>query len=222
VPASARLALLGDVHANHAALCAVLAQVDAAGITEGACTGDLVMRGETPAECIDEIHRRGWPCVRGNTDQKVAARSRRPADHPKARRRGSRSWTSAVLDDGRITWLGALPTVAHLEVAGVRVALMHGSPNDPRNAVDEATPDDELAAVARELDAQVVVMGHLHRQIVRRADGCLFVNPGSVGEAVSAEDRRPRWAWLDVADGQPRVHMEIVELPLATVRRPAT
>jgi putative phosphoesterase len=213
----ARLALLGDVHANHPALAAVLAAIDAAGITDGVCTGDLVMRGVWPAECIDEIRRRGWPCTMGNTDQKVGTRPPRAPDDPKAKRKGSRSWTSARLGPEDIAFLAALPMVARVEVAGVRVAVMHGSPTDPRDAVTPESPDEELEAIAREVDADVIVMGHVHRQMVRRAGDCLFVNPGAVGEAMDG-DLHPRWAWLEVGPDGVGVHLERIDEPLATIR----
>jgi putative phosphoesterase len=213
----ARLALLGDIHANYPALMAVLADVDAAGITAGVCTGDLVMRGVWPAQCIDEIRRRGWPCTMGNTDQKVATRPPRSPDDPKTKRKGSRSWTSARLAPDDIAFLAALPMVARVEVGGVRVAVMHGSPTDPRDAVTPESPDEELDALAREAGAEVIVMGHVHRQMVRRAGDCLFVNPGAVGEAMDG-DLFPRWAWLEVGRDGIGVHLERVDQPLATIR----
>jgi putative phosphoesterase len=218
VGSRARLALLGDIHANHPALVAVLAAIDAAGITEAVCTGDLVMRGVSPAECIDEIRRRGWPCTMGNTDQKVGTRPRRSPDDPKAKRPGSRSWTSAQLGDDDIAFLAALPMVARVTVAGVRVAVMHGSPTDPRDAVTPESLDAELEGLAREFGADVIVMGHVHRQMVRRAGESLFVNPGAVGEATDG-DLYPRWAWIEVGSDGIGVHLERVDEPLATIRQ---
>ncbi len=64
----------------------------------------------------------------------------------------------------------------------------------------------------------MIVSGHVHRQSVRRVGRRVFVNPGSVGEAIDG-DRRPGWAWLEVdADGAVDVHLERVERPLAPVR----
>jgi len=215
-----RLALLGDVHANGPALSAVLGAIDAAGITAGVCTGDLVMRGVDPAACIDAIRARGWPCARGNTDHKTATRTPRPPEHPKARRPGSRSWTTARLSQDRLDYLAGLPMIVRLDVAGVRVAVMHGGPDDFTDAVDAYTPDGDLRRRADEIGADVIVSGHVHRQSVRRVDGRAFVNPGSVGEAMDG-DRRPGWAWLEVGDdGAVHVHLERVEQPLATVREP--
>ena len=213
-----RLALLGDVHANAPALDAVLAAIDDAGITAGVCTGDLVMRGMYPAACIYAIRERDWPCSRGNTDHKAATRTPRSPEHPKAKRPGSRSWTTAHLSHDHLEYLAALPMVARVDVAGVRLAVMHGGPDDFTNAVDEHTTDEELRRRGDEIDADVIVSGHVHRQSVRRVGRRVFVNPGSVGEAIDG-DRRPGWAWLEVdADGAVDVHLERVERPLATVR----
>lgn len=214
-----RLALLGDVHGNAAALRAVLAAVDGHGIAAGVCTGDLVMRGVEPEACLALMRERGWPSAMGNTDLKVATRDARPPDHPKARRPGSRSWTTNRLSADDLAWLAARPMVARVGFAGLRVVVMHGGPDDPRDAVSDDTPERELKRLAASLRADVVVIGHVHRQMVRRAGGALFINPGSVGEAIDG-DRRPRWAWLEAGPEGPAVHLESVEQDLATVRQP--
>ncbi len=61
--------------------------------------------------------------------------------------------------------------------------------------------------------------GHTHRELVRSVDGCLFVNPGSVGEAMEG-DLRPRWAWLEATRAGLTVHFETVPEDLRTVRHP--
>lgn len=65
-----------------------------------------------------------------------------------------------------------VPEVARVELAGVRVVVVHGmqvgSPT-PRKVVD-ASPDADL-----------VVFGHSHRPVVERVGDVLAVNPGSAG-----------------------------------------
>jgi putative phosphoesterase len=214
-----RLALLGDVHANAPALRSVLDAVAREGFVRGVCTGDLVMRGDEPEACVDEIRRLGWPCVMGNTDRKVAIRPRRPPDHPKATRVGSRAWTSNQLSPESLRYLAALPLVVRLRLGEWTVVAMHGGPTDPRSAIDRDTPDRELARLAKQLDADCVVSGHTHRPLARTVDGCLFVNPGSIGEALDG-DRRPRWAWLEARRSGLRAHFEHVDDDLARVRTP--
>lgn len=212
-----RLALIGDIHGNAAALDAVLAAIAARGITRGVVTGDLVMRGTRPAEAIRTIRELGWPTVVGNTDHKVGAGRPRPEGHPASDRPGSRSWTIRRLSDDDRLWLAGLPHRVWTSVGGRRVLVTHGQPGDLSVALDVGTTDEDLRRVATQVDTDVLVFGHTHRPMARQADGTFFVNPGAVGEGLP-EDRRPAWAWLDVRDGRLAVHLERVEEPLAPPR----
>ena len=58
-----------------------------------------------------------------------------------------------------------------VEISGTRVHVSHG------HEVGSPTP----AALAALYDADVVVYGHTHRQLVTELDGRLFVNPGAAG-----------------------------------------
>lgn len=215
-----RLALLGDIHANAAALRATLDAIAAEGLTNGICTGDLVMRGDDPETCVTTIRETGWPCVRGNTDRKVAVRRRRAPDDPKAARVGSRAWTTNQLSAENLEYLGALPLVVRVKLRGLVIVMMHGGPEDPRDAIGAETSDKDLARLVSELGKpDCIVSGHTHRALVRTAGKCLFVNPGAVGEAIDG-DRRPRWGWLEARGSGLRAHLEIIPEDLATIRTP--
>jgi putative phosphoesterase len=69
------------------------------------------------------------------------------------------------------TGLG-LPDVAQLELAGVRVLVVHG------DRLDSRTPESVAAAHP---GAGLVVFGHSHRPVVGRVGDVLAVNPGSAG-----------------------------------------
>ena len=209
-----RLALIGDIHGRHDALEAVLRAVRERGITRGVCTGDVVMRGPDPAECIATMRELGWPTVRGNTDIKVLKGHPRPPTHPASDRVGSRSWSIRRLHDEDLAWLADLPARVRVTVGGVRVVVSHGHPGDLSVIVDEDTPVSELRRQTHALHADVLVVGHTHRQMVRTAGRSLVVNPGAVGEG-QPHDMRPRWAWLEVTPEGPVIHEEIVEAPLA-------
>ena len=209
-----RLAVFGDVHANLPALRAVLGAIRERDIAAGACTGDLVMRGPDPETCVRQMMATGWPCALGNTDGKVTKRAP-DRDHPKAGRVGSRAWTATHLSETALRFLSTLPPVVRVELGRWTVAVVHG---DPAGAIDASTSERLLSAIARGLDADCVVSGHTHRPLIREAAGCLFVNPGSVGEALTEDDRRPRWAWLEARPAGLRAHLEHVPEPAARVR----
>jgi putative phosphoesterase len=214
-----RLAVLGDIHANAAALSAVLADVAGGGIERGVLTGDLVMRGEEPEECVAEVRRLGWTCVLGNTDGKVADGRPRDPDHPKAGRPGSRAWTLNRLSDESLEFLRSLQLVERVPLGPATIAVMHGSPTDPNGTIDAGTPKRRLAKLAEELGADCIVTGHTHEPLVRQAAGVLVVNPGSVGEALRG-DLHPRWAWLEARKSGLRAHLVRVDEMLARVRMP--
>ncbi|HEX2190295.1 MAG TPA: metallophosphoesterase family protein [Longimicrobiaceae bacterium] len=67
---------------------------------------------------------------------------------------------------------GRVPEVATLELAGVRVTIVHGM------QVGSPTPAKVAAAYP---GAGLVVFGHSHRPVVERVGATLAVNPGSAG-----------------------------------------
>ena len=69
-----RAAVLSDVHSNQPALEAVLAAIDAAGVEEIWCLGDVVGYGAQPDACADLIQQRCDVCLVGNHDLAVLGR----------------------------------------------------------------------------------------------------------------------------------------------------
>ncbi len=93
---------------------------------------------------------------------------------------------------------GAEPEV-HLDVEGVRIAMLH----------DSGRSAGRRARMARRFpDAGVVVYGHSHIPMDAEADGRRLFNPGS--PTWKRRQPLPTYGVLDVADG--RVRSRIVEI----------
>lgn len=86
-----------------------------------------------------------------------------------------------------------------IEIGGVRIHVSHG------HELGSPTPERLLATY----DADVIVYGHTHRQLVTRADGRLVVNPGAAG--ARRFNLQPSVAILTIVDGAADVEL----LPLA-------
>lgn len=82
-----------------------------------------------------------------------------------------------------------------LTIEGVRIHVSHG------HELGSPTPARLLAAY----DADVIVYGHTHRQLVSRANGRLVVNPGAAGARRFRLE--PSVAILTVADGAADVEL---------------
>jgi putative phosphoesterase len=81
---------------------------------------------------------------------------------------------------------------------GMSLHVSHG------HEVGSPTP----ARLAARYDADVVVYGHTHRQLVTRLDGRLFVNPGAAGP--KRFNLTPSVARLTISGGNAEV--EIIEI----------
>jgi len=93
------------------------------------------------------------------------------------------------------------PTLADridLQLGGVRIHVSHG------HEVGSPTP----AKLAARYDADIVVYGHTHRQLVTKLDRQLFVNPGAAGP--KRFSLSPSVARLSIAGG--RMEVKIVDL----------
>ncbi len=83
---------------------------------------------------------------------------------------GARVPVHAVLGNNDHTLRGVLPERLELELAGVRIALVH----------DSGARTGRTARMRRWFpDAHVVVFGHSHAPLDERSDGQLLFNPGS-------------------------------------------
>ncbi|HMB54858.1 MAG TPA: metallophosphoesterase family protein, partial [Thermoanaerobaculia bacterium] len=66
-----RVAAITDIHSNLPSLEAVLAAIDADGIGEIWCLGDVIGYGAEPDECADLVRERCALCLVGNHDLAV-------------------------------------------------------------------------------------------------------------------------------------------------------
>lgn len=105
----ARIGVFSDVHANLAALNAVLDRLDQAGCEQLVCGGDTVGYGSSPGECIHILQDRQIPCVLGNHDQYVTLLMDERVSRLRDDVRVSVEWTQNALDMGDLRWLAQLP-----------------------------------------------------------------------------------------------------------------
>lgn len=89
---------------------------------------------------------------------------------------------------------GLQPSI-QLTVDGVRIHVSHG------HELGSPTPQRLL----QRYDADVIVYGHTHRQLVTRADGRLVVNPGAAGHR--RFDLKPSVARLTIVSGAADVEL---------------
>lgn len=171
---STRVAFISDLHANVVALDAVLADIDRLGVDAIVCLGDIVDLGAQPNELLARLAERGVQSIQGNHD---------PLDEhpPHPRLLEIESWTQAVLEPASLAMLASLPERLTLDLDGVTVLCVHGSPRSDTDQILAVTPRQTLEEWIGDAKFDVMVGGHTHVQLLRRLDERVIVNVGSVG-----------------------------------------
>ena len=107
-----RIAIISDVHANLAALEAVLRHAEAAGPIDGVwCLGDTVGYGPQPSQCVARLRELGTTLVAGNHDR--AATGKMGVEEFNADAAKAALWTRDHLAEDVTAYLDALPEVAY-------------------------------------------------------------------------------------------------------------
>lgn len=190
-----RIAVFGDIHANLPALEAVLADMDARGLSERYCLGDLVGYGTFPNEVIATIRAGEVPTLMGNYDQGVGNDSddcgcayREPA--AKALGKRSIAWSNEHTAEEHKSFLQQLPRQIPVALGDLRVMLVHGSPRRINEYLFQDRPDKSLERLLDMVESDVMVCGHTHVPYHRvLPSGRHVVNAGSVGKPKDGDPR---------------------------------
>jgi len=203
--------VIADVHANLAALDAVLAEAGA--FDDCWCLGDTVGYGPDPGGCIKRLLEHAAVSVSGNHDLAAVGNISLNDFNPQAA--VSALWTQVQLTEEQATYLRERPDSA---VMG-DCYLVHGSPRLP---IWEYLFDVTVAKCSFDyFDTPYCLVGHTHRpavfelarghcvkldfrdgELIELDDRRLILNPGSVGQ--------PR-------DGDPRASYSIYDIEAATL-----
>jgi hypothetical protein len=119
------VAFISDIHGNLQAPKAVLADIEAQGVREIICLGDIVGYGANPSECVGLIRAADMPCLRGNHDAYAGDTTPLP-DRPGVGIHAAYAGTRSQLGNEACDWLGILP-FAHssTDFEAVRTSLHH-------------------------------------------------------------------------------------------------
>ena len=204
-----KIAIVSDIHANLAALQAVLADIDA--VAPDAViwhTGDIVGYNAEPNEVVALLRERGAAGVMGNHDAAVLGELDVSWFNPEAA--AAVKWTATHLTPENATWLHALPKISEMGAA----TLVHASLLKPLEeyVIDAGSARENLLA----LSTPVLFHGHTHVpaywalrgnqaasvMIDGRAQPLLspsLINVGSVGQPRDG-DVRASWVLWDRSD----------------------
>lgn len=210
------IAVFGDIHGNLPALQAVFADMDARGLTERYCLGDLVGYGVYPNEVVGLIRQHNIPTLMGNYDQGVGLDSDDCGcvyKDAKGEALGKLSiaWSNAHTTADHKAYLRSLPAHIPVQLGDLKVMLVHGSPRKVNEYLYEDRPDDSLERLLDMVESDVMVCGHTHLPYHKTLpSGRHVVNAGSVGKP---KDKDPRACYIILRAEGRDFSVEFVRVP---------
>ena len=196
-----RYAILADIHANLAALTAVLEDIKGKdGVDELWCLGDIVGYGPEPGECIKLLRQYNPVCVAGNHDLGAVGKLELSYFNPAAAE--ACQWSAEKLNPVDARYLEDLPKT----VQKGDFLLAHGSPMEP---VMEYVMSTSVAEKNFSFfNSQFCLVGHTHVPMAfkQEEDSCtsialspgiglvmhghrMIINPGAVGQPRDGDPR---------------------------------
>lgn len=188
-----KIAVLSDIHGNVPALEAVFDDLEQWRPDQVIFNGDVVNRGPYSLRGLQCIHKH-YPSahlLKGNHENFVLSCAETPQnpDTPEFDLYRFTHWTANTLgqtvEDIRL-WPDHLD-LTELE-DGSTFHITHGSRLGNRSGIEAETPDEELAAKLG-APCDLFIASHTHKPLVRRFNGTLVVNTGSVGQPFDGDPR---------------------------------
>ena len=201
-----KIAILSDIHGNMLALNAVLDDISAEKCDKTFFLGDYVLAGPEPLPTLDYcMHLATYnntEMIQGNTDKMLVECNDELVETLK--QNGAPIMANALRDDSsklnenQKEFLKNLPAQKEIEIEGVKLLLVHGS---PRRNNEDILPDTDLKLLHEMIDgvsADVILCGHTHIPCgFQTKTKKTVINVGSVGRPFT-ENPDPCYLILDI------------------------
>lgn len=206
--------IFGGNYSNLEATRAVLAQARRLGIRPGnvVCTGDVIAYCADPLATVEVMRRAGVHVVMGNCEESLGQGSDGCGCGFEA---GSScdllaaewyAFASRMLDDDARAWMRTLPRRLDLEIAGRRLAVIHGGAQRINRYIFASTPPDIKREEIELTGCDGVLGGHCGLPFTEIVAGRLWHNAGAIG--MPANDGTPRTWYSTIVPGHGALRIE--------------
>lgn len=178
-----KIAIISDVHGNITALNAVLRDIKSKGINRIFFLGDMIVKCSSPKECVDTIFENCEIILKGNCEKRCL-------EEPKTE---EHYWNRDKLTKEQIQKIISLPLSYDFYMSGLKFRIMHSSPRDIHEKSTFWNYDEKFIDRMRLMfkntnylgntnkkEPDIVVFGHLHRNMILRIDNKTLINTGAV------------------------------------------
>lgn len=210
-----RVGIISDIHANFQALEAVLEDIKEQNCEKILCLGDLAMAGPEPVKVIDFVkEQKDWEIIQGNTDKMIAEYTPELAKTVKSIfpvMGNALDDDVSIINKEQKEYLKNLPVQKELEIEGIRILMVHGSPRRNNEDILPETSLEELDEILKGVEADLIFCGHTHVPCGFQTNrNKTVVNVGSVGRPMT---KNPQSCYVvaDFSNGEFTIEHRLVD-----------
>lgn len=190
-----KIAIISDIHGNMEALNSVLSDIQSEKCDKIFCLGDIAMAGPEPSATIHKIEEliksEKFYIIQGNTDKMLSVFS---FDTQNTIAKVNSVMASAYYSDSQILtkeekeFLASLPERKELNLFGIKILLVHGSPRKNDENIYPNLKIEEIEEIIKGETADVIFCGHTHIPCGYQTNTeKTVINVGSIGRPFSEE-----------------------------------
>lgn len=181
------------------------------------CTGDVVAYCADPLATVEVMRRWGAHVVMGNCEESLGQQADacscgfEPGSACELLAEEWYAFAGRMLDEDARAWMRELPRRIDLQVAGRRLAVVHGSVGSINRFIFASTPAEVKRDEMELANCDGVIAGHSGIPFTQIVAGRLWHNPGAIG--MPANDGTPRtwYSTMTPIDGGLRVEMHSLD-----------
>ncbi len=221
-----KIAVISDIHGNLQALNAVLENIKKENCSKIFCLGDLAMAGPQPSETIKKIQElqktTDFTLIQGNTDEMIANCDNQILhmleENNPVMAHALESDVTTVSEEQK-NYLRNLPVQKELEIEGLKILLVHGSPRKNNENIFDNLKIEEVEEMISGTDADIIFCGHTHVPCGYQTNTKqTVVNTGSVGRPFSLEPKSC-YAILEISNKEFSIKHNLVEYDYQTAAK---
>jgi putative phosphoesterase len=183
-----KIAVLADIHGNLPALKAVLEEIENENINILLVAGDI-LGGPFPVEVIRILHDLNAKMIKGNYEDYLLKIFLNPSDSKwyKTKQWSPIYWVYKRLNHYWLEFINSLPKKKIIsspnkdEILMVHRIYKNMLPTDDSGVLVADKYKKILDDYTKSLDQSVLIYAHNHVQSIDKVNGCLALNPGSIG-----------------------------------------
>lgn len=191
-----KVGVVSDIHANSDAFSVVASELKALEIETLLVAGDTVGYYYNINLVREMLSQFKLFEVRGNHEDQILSEDEAQWREYEKRYGSGLRRNRLDLEEAGLNYIRTLQHPISTKILNRKITIAHGSPRNVNEYLYQNS-DEAIWEEILKIDTDILILGHTHHQMLRKFNGKLIINPGSVGQNRSGKSIAD-WAILDL------------------------